>query len=111
MAELGAFIQQAGILLGVAGFGIYIASIVYRIGLAFRLVWFQRQAFLIGFYARAAGMVGIMGAVTGGIIVGTTPWPWLIAVFVLGAPSLALLLVRPVRDDLFEGSLPKRGNS
>ena len=44
--------------------------------------------------------IGLMTLVTGGVLRGTIPWPWMIAVFVLGAPALALLLVRPVRTDI-----------
>jgi hypothetical protein len=40
-----------------------------------------------------------MTMLTGGVIKGTIPWPWLIAVFVFGAPALALLLVRPMSTD------------
>ena len=111
MVTLGALIQQIGIVVFVGGFGLYLASIVYRLGLAFRLECFQREAFLIGFYARAAGMVGIMGSLVGAVINGSAPWITLLAVFIFGAPSLALLLVRPVRGEPFSFDLPKRGKS
>jgi len=108
---LGGLIQQVGVVLAVGGLLLYLGTIVYRMGRILGLHALQREAFLVGFYARAAGMVGIMGAITGSIVAGTIPWPWLIAVFVLGAPSLALLLVRPVRDEPFKIDLPKRGKS
>jgi len=108
---LGALIQQAGIALFIGGFGIYMASIVYGMGRALRLERYQREAFLIGFYARAAGMVGIMGTLLGAVIAGTAPWITLLVVFIFGAPSLALLLVRPVRDEPFKIELPRRDKS
>jgi len=111
MVMLGGLVQQVGLVFGIGGFLLYLATVVYGMGRIFGLEAFQREAFLLGFYARAAGMVGIMATVTGGIIEGTTPWPWLIAVFVLGAPSLALLLVRPVRDEPFKIDLSKHGKS
>jgi hypothetical protein len=108
---LGGLIEQVGFVLGLSGMLLYLGTIVYGMGRIIGLHMLQREAFLVGFYARAAGMVGIMTAITGGIIEGTTPWPWLLAVFVLGAPSLALLLARPVRDEPFNVDLPKRGKS
>jgi hypothetical protein len=60
MVSFGALVQQLGIVMFVAGFGLYLASIVYRMTLIFGVRVLQREAFLIGFYARAAGMVGIM---------------------------------------------------
>jgi hypothetical protein len=111
MATLGALIQQVGIVMAVGGFGLYMASIVYGMTRIFRWERFQQEAFLIGFYARAAGMVGIMGTLTGAVIAGTAPWITLLVVFIFGAPSLALLLVRPVRDEPFKIDLPKRGKS
>jgi hypothetical protein len=99
MVSFGALVQQLGIVMFVAGFGLYLASIVYRMAMIFGVRVLQGEAFLIGFYARAAGMVGIMGSIVGSVMSGATPWPWLILVFIFGAPSLALLLVRPVRED------------
>jgi hypothetical protein len=111
METSGALIQQVGVVVFVGGFGLYMASVVYGMGRAFRMVRFQREAFLIGFYARAAGMVGIMGSIVGSVITGAAPWISLLLVFVFGAPSLALLLVRPVRDEPFTIELPKRWKS
>jgi hypothetical protein len=111
METLGALIQQVGVVVFVGGFGLYLASIVYGMGRAFRLMKFQREVFLIGFYARAAGMVGIMGSIVGAVMAGAAPWISLLLVFIFGAPSLALLLVRPVRDEPFNIDLPKRGKS
>ena len=42
---------------------------------------------------------------------GTAPWITLLVVFIFGAPSLALLFVRPVRDEPFKMELPKRDKS
>jgi hypothetical protein len=111
MEFVGGLVQQIGVAIAITGFAIWIGTILYRFGIIFRVHQFQGIAFLIGFYARAAGMVGIVAVLAGGVIAGTTPWPWLIAVFVLGAPSLALLLVRPVRGEPFKIDLPKRGKS
>jgi MFS family permease len=108
MVILGGLVQQVGTALFIGGFALYLGTILYRMARIFGLQAFQREAFLVGFYARAAGMVGIIGAMTGGIIEGTIPWPWLLAVFVLGAPSLALLVVRPVRGEPFTVEFPPR---
>lgn len=95
----------------VGGFALYLASIVYGMTRILRWERFQQQAFLVGFYARAVGMVGIMGTLLGAVIAGTAPWITLLVVFLFGAPSLALLLVRPVRDEPFKVELPKRDKS
>jgi len=111
MAALGAVIQQVGIVMFVGGFGLYLASILYGMTRILRWERFQQEAFLIGFYARAAGMVGIMGTLLGAVMTGTAPWITLLVVFIFGAPSLALLFVRPVRDEPFKMELPKRDKS
>ena len=109
MVFLGELVQQIGVVMAVGGFALWIGTIFYRLLMIFGVQKFQSNGFVIGFYARAVGMVGFMAAVAGGIIKGALPWPWLIAVFVLGAPSLALLLVRPVREEQFKIELPRRG--
>ena len=111
MVTLGGLIQQAGIVLFVGGLALWLPTILYRMAMIFGLHRFQREAFLVGFYARAGAMVGGMAAVTGGIVEGTIPWPWLLLVFVLGAPSLALLVWRPVRSEIFTIEFPPRDKS
>lgn len=101
MEILGGTVQQIGIAMAVGGYGLYIGTALLR------LVWIVRwrkllaPTLIVGFYARAVGTLGLMTMVTGGVIRGTIPWPWLIAVFVFGAPALALLLVRPVSTAQF----------
>lgn len=111
MFQAGGVFQQLGLASAVGGYGLWAGSLVFRMGW---LLWrreIHRGSFLVGFYARAAGTLGLMIMFTGMIVKGSLGWPWLIAVFVLGAPSLALLLVRPVRDEPFKVDLPKRGKS
>jgi hypothetical protein len=111
MVFLGELVQQIGVVMAVGGLALWIGTVFYRLLMIFGVQKFQSNGLVIGFYARAAGMVGFMAGVTGGIIKGAVPWPWLIAVFVLGAPSLALLLVRPVWSDQFKFELPRWGKS
>ena len=108
MTFLGGLVQQVGVAMAIGGFALWIATILYRMLILIGVHSFQSNAFVIGFYARAAGTVGLMAAFTGGIIKGTTPWPWVIAVLILGAPSVALLVVRPVREESFKIDWPKR---
>ena len=109
MSAIGSAVQQVGVVLLAGGFTLYFVTIIYRLAHIFRVLRFQSQAFVIGFYARAAATLGAVLALTGSIIAGTTPWPWLIAVFIFGAPSLALLLVRPVTPDQFRiGRFPDK---
>jgi hypothetical protein len=61
MVTLGGLVQHVGLIFAIGGFLLYLATIVYGMGRIFRLEAFQREAFLLGFYARAVGMVGIMG--------------------------------------------------
>jgi hypothetical protein len=98
---LGRTVQQIGIAMTVGGYGLYIGTALLR------LVWIVRwrkllaRTLIVGFYARAIGTLGAMTMITGGVITGAIPWPWLIAVFVFGAPALALLLVRPASTAQF----------
>jgi hypothetical protein len=89
-----------GTWIAIGGYALWAMTLVFRI---VDLMFFRRwllQAIVIGFYARAAATVGLMAIVLGAIAAGTVSWLLLILVFVLGTPSLALLLVRPVRADL-----------
>ena len=105
MRVVGDLVEQIGIAMFIGGYALWGMTLMFRIGAA--LVWRRAvvgrssfaQSLLIGFYARAIGTVGMMAWLTGAILGGAMPWPWLIAVFVIGAPSLALLLVRPVHRD------------
>jgi hypothetical protein len=96
---VGALVQQIGIALLVGGYAVWIGSALIRFIAIFR--WREELARLlvIGFYARAVGTLGLVTLLAGGVIKGAIPWPALIVVFVIGAPALALMLVRPVRTD------------
>jgi hypothetical protein len=92
---LGGLIQQIGIALAIGGFAVSVVTTLVRLLLIIGRRKLLASTIVIGFYARAVGTLGLMVMFTGMIATGSLPWPWLIAVFVLGAPALALLLVRP----------------
>ena len=96
MEIVGGTVQQIGIAMAVGGYGLYVGTALLR------LVWIVRwrkllaPTFIVGFYGRAVATLGLMIMFTGMVVKGSLAgWPWLIAVFVFGAPALALLLVRP----------------
>jgi hypothetical protein len=101
VAILGGVIQQIGLVLAVGGFGVYVAMTLVRLVSIIRWRKLVAPTVVVGFYARAAGTLGLMTILTGGVMKGSIPWPWLIAVFVFGAPAVALLLVRPVSTAQF----------
>jgi hypothetical protein len=96
---VGGAVQQLGIALFLGGYAVYFGTVLVRLISIFRWRKQLARAFVIGFYARAVGTIGLVTLLTGGVIKGTIPWPALIVVFVIGAPALALMLVRPVRTD------------
>jgi hypothetical protein len=101
MVMLGGVVQQIGIVLAVGGYGVYVASTLLRLVSMIRWRTLVASTVVVGFHARAAGTLGLMTVLTGAVIKGTIPWPWLIAVFVFGAPALALLVVRPASTPQF----------
>ena len=95
MVFLGGVVQQIGIALAIGGFAVSVGTSLVRLLWIIRWRKLLAPTIVIGFYARAVGTLGLMIMFTGMIVKGSLAWPWLIAVFVFGAPALALLLVRP----------------
>jgi hypothetical protein len=92
---LGGVVQQVGLALAMGGFGVSVGSTLVRLLWIIRWRKLLAPTVVVGFYARAVGTLGLMIMFIGMIVKGALAWPWLIAVFVFGAPALALLLVRP----------------
>jgi multidrug efflux pump subunit AcrB len=105
LTVLGEILRQLGFAVAICGYFVWLASIVFRLAKVLLTRRLDFRTVLVGFYARAAGTLGLMVMVIGLILKGTVPWPWVILVFVVGGPSLALLLVRPVRDESFTGEI------
>ncbi len=99
MIWLGELIQRLGIAAAVVGYGIYALAVLWRLVELSRTRTVSGRTWVIGFYARAAGTLGVMISVLGLVVRDPAQWPWLIVVFIFGAPALALLLVRPVRPE------------
>ncbi len=95
MIFLGGVVQQIGFAMVIGGVAISVASTLTRLLGIVRWRNLLKPTVVVGFYARAVGTLGLMIMFTGMIIKGSLAWPWLIAVFVVGAHALALLLVRP----------------
>jgi hypothetical protein len=94
-AFLGGVVQQIGLALAIAGFAVTVGASLVRLLWIIRWRKLLAPTIVIGFYARAVATLGVMVMFTGMIAKGSLAWPWLIVVFVFGAPALALLLVRP----------------
>ncbi len=120
MRVFGDVIQEVGLAAFIGGYGAWSATLLARI--IFGLLTMGRRGvsvdtrtlvimrtLVIGFYARAVGTVGIMAMLMAPIVRGEASWLWLVVIFVVGGPALALLLVRPVTASNPLGLTTQRG--
>jgi len=100
VAEIGELAQRVGIWIFVGGFGLSVGLSVARIVASFRKRAWLLPMIIIGYYARAVGMVGLVVMVAGLVLRGHAEW-WVLLLFLAlgGGTALAILLPRPVTVD------------
>lgn len=111
MIWLSEVLRHLGMALFLGGYGVYALSILWRLVEQVRTRTLAARALVIGFYARAAGTVGLMTVLLGTFLRDPSQWWSLLVIFIFGAPALALLVVRPVRSDDVLGLGNRRGKT
>ncbi len=96
MIAFGDAVQRLGFALLIAGYGTWAVALLVRLIIVFRTREFPASIWVVGFYARTVGTVGILVMAFGPVIRGDASWLLLLGVFIIGGPALALLIVRPV---------------
>lgn len=89
-------VQRLGFALLIAGYGTWAVVLLVRLIIVFRTREFPASIWVVGFYARTVGTLGILVMAFGPVIRGEASWLLLLGVFIIGGPALALLIVRPV---------------
>jgi hypothetical protein len=110
VVDIGELVQRLGMWLFVGGFGLQLGLTVLRIAASFRKRAWLVPMLLIGYYARAAGMVGLVVMIAGSVMRGYAEW-WLLALVLAlgGGTAIAILLSRPVTiDNPFGLDRPRR---